>query len=581
MSARVIAATTALLLAVALVNIWAMVRVYRDDAMNAMVDRGATLAAVAASAQEHASDLINAGVIDMESLSADARAKMQSGQGYRDTAFFHAVPVVAGWEAAQRAVAGQDVEFRTPAFHARNPLNKPAPGSITERLLNQLTQAGAEGDTVWALDDTGSTLHYMRAIRLDESCMKCHGDPEKYDSPTAEGAVDGLDSLGFRMEGWQPGDIHGAYEVVIPTGRMKAATAAFVTWSGAITAGGVLSSIGLITWLMHRLVRRPLSRLERVMEGVAGGDLTCKSGIESDDEIGSIARWFDKTVRSLNRLVGELADTVQRVAEASTRIAASTDKMAEGVHRQEEHAIQVASAVDEMAASVTEVARKGSDAAQAATEAGKDAGEGGAIVGKTVERMRGIAQDVSESARAVQSLGAKGEDIGRIITVINDIADQTNLLALNAAIEAARAGEHGRGFAVVADEVRKLAERTTKATEEVARSIREIQSETSAAVTRMQQGTESVNSGVQLAGDAGRALDRIVRSSGTLRDLVESIAAATEEQSSASEEIARSISEIKRVTGDSAAGAQEAARAAANLSQQAERLQEMISRFTI
>ncbi|MFO0492942.1 MAG: methyl-accepting chemotaxis protein, partial [bacterium] len=212
---------------------------------------------------------------------------------------------------------------------------------------------------------------------------------------------------------------------------------------------------------------------------------------------------------------------------------------------------------------------------------GKDAHDGGEVVQQTVIEMKGIAQQVNESAGAVSSLGKKSEQIGQIIGVINDIADQTNLLALNAAIEAARAGEHGRGFAVVADEVRKLAERTQKATEEVAQSIREIQTETTTAVSKMQAGTTKVTAGVELAASAGSALSKITASSQNLRAMVQSIAAAAEEQSAASGEIAKNVERINAVTRESTQGATQSASAASQLSAQAETLQQLVGKFKI
>ena len=197
------------------------------------------------------------------------------------------------------------------------------------------------------------------------------------------------------------------------------------------------------------------------------------------------------------------------------------------------------------------------------------------------ERTAGIRQAVDASATTIRELESSTAEIGRIVTVIHDIASQTNLLALNAAIEAARAGEEGRGFAVVADEVRKLAERTTKATEEVARSIREIQDGTVGAVKLIEAGSQRVTKGVELANGAGQALGRITQSSDGLTGMVQSIAAATEQQSAAAEEISRRVEQIAVVTRESSEGAGQASQAAAQLSVQAERLQSLVNRFKV
>jgi methyl-accepting chemotaxis protein len=200
-------------------------------------------------------------------------------------------------------------------------------------------------------------------------------------------------------------------------------------------------------------------------------------------------------------------------------------------------------------------------------------------VQQTLEGMQAIAAVVNESATAITELGKRSDQIGEIIGVINDIADQTNLLALNAAIEAARAGEHGRGFAVVADEVRKLAERTTQATKEVADSIKAIQSETTGAVRKMNAGTEKVQAGVKLAEQAGSVLAGIVEGSGKVASMIQTIAAASEEQSAAAEQISKNVDQINAVTTQAAQGASQAAAAATQLSAKSEQLQRLVGQF--
>ena len=242
---------------------------------------------------------------------------------------------------------------------------------------------------------------------------------------------------------------------------------------------------------------------------------------------------------------------------------------------------QVSSAVEEMSSTIQDVAGKGADAAGVAQSAGSRAQHGGQTVSRTAEGINQLAEVVRGATDAVGDLGHRAEQIGQIIDVINDIADQTNLLALNAAIEAARAGEHGRGFAVVADEVRKLAERTTGATAEVAESITAIQERTKDAVERMKSGNERAEQGVTLAGEAGDSLREIVAGAEQVVGAINSIAAATEEQASASEQISRSVEGIRSVARQSAEGVEQAASAASELSNKAEHLAEMIARFRL
>jgi methyl-accepting chemotaxis protein len=347
--------------------------------------------------------------------------------------------------------------------------------------------------------------------------------------------------------------------------------------------GGAFVIGTLLSIFTARSITRPINELIARLKDIAEGegDLTRRVDENRADELGTLGKWFNQFVSRVQSIIRDVADSTRQVAAASTEIAASAEEMAAGLKNQEEQTTQVSAAVEEMAQSVTEVAKKGADAAKAAQEAGNDATQGGSVVESTVSEMRAISEQVTESAKAVADLGKKSEAIGQIIGVINDIADQTNLLALNAAIEAARAGEHGRGFAVVADEVRKLAERTTQATEEVSRSIREIQGETGRAVERINVGTERVGKGVELASSAGLALKRIVSGSQSVQSMVHSIAAAAEEQSAASEQIARSVESISAVTRESNQAASQSAQAAAELSTHAEKLNALIGKFKV
>ncbi len=212
---------------------------------------------------------------------------------------------------------------------------------------------------------------------------------------------------------------------------------------------------------------------------------------------------------------------------------------------------------------------------------GKVAKEGGEVVAQTVNKMKDIATVVKQSAENIEKLGESSKQIGEIISVIDDIADQTNLLALNAAIEAARAGEQGRGFAVVADEVRKLAERTTEATKQIASMIKGIQSETQEAVNAMKKGNDEVNSGIALADKAGQALNQILESTQEVQMMISKIAVASEEQSSTSEEIAKNVNSISHVTNDATKRIQEIAKSSEEMAKLTDNLKDLVSQFKI
>jgi methyl-accepting chemotaxis protein len=363
--------------------------------------------------------------------------------------------------------------------------------------------------------------------------------------------------------------------------RKNAAVAQLMVTSWVTLGTTLVIGAGVAFWLSRSMSRRIVTAAGRAKE-IAGSDLTGAALNESgSDELTELTRSMNQMSTSLRAIVGDLAGSAREVAAASTQIAASSEEISAGLQQQESQVTQISSAAEEMSAAATDIARKAADANQDAENAGKAAAAGAETVTGAVDGMKRIAESVTATSTSVQELGKRGEQIGQIIEVISDIADQTNLLALNAAIEAARAGEHGRGFAVVADEVRKLAERTAKATDEVSASITAIQTETSTAVTRMKSGTEEVERGVASATEAGSSLDGIVTQTQTVGSSIRSIAAAAEEQSAATEQVSRSVEQISSMARQASAGASQAASAAAQLSQKAESLQAIVQRFKL
>ncbi|MBB6428806.1 methyl-accepting chemotaxis protein [Algisphaera agarilytica] len=360
-----------------------------------------------------------------------------------------------------------------------------------------------------------------------------------------------------------------------------AASSAANTMLAFAAATGLIVLLGVAgAWFIMRSINRPIGKLVATINEIqTTNNLNLTADTSAKGEVGQLAGSFNEFVGTLRDIIGQVSQSSEEVAAAATEVAACSDELARGMGEQSSQVMSMSAAIEEMSASVVEVARQASDAAGDADQAGSVAREGQGVVRQTVDGMQSIKDAVTHSAQAVSELGKRGEQIGEIIAVINDIADQTNLLALNAAIEAARAGEHGRGFAVVADEVRKLADRTTQATDEISQSIIAIQKDTTSAVGRMNTGTDQVNHGVETATQAGTSLEQIVGTSESLATKVQSIAAAAEEQSSAAQEVALGIEQINTVSSYSLEGTRQANKASDHLSRKAEELRELVSRF--
>ncbi|MFK7759464.1 MAG: methyl-accepting chemotaxis protein [Phycisphaerales bacterium] len=355
----------------------------------------------------------------------------------------------------------------------------------------------------------------------------------------------------------------------------------------AMTRGIIMNSFFIgcfvipLAWFFSRSFAKPIKAIVGAMEQFSQGKLNSRTDLHRGDELGQLATAVNEMGSNLAQVIGEVQDSATEVASAANEIASGAEEMAAGMDEQRGQTSQVSAAVEEMSASVTEVAKKSADASAKSQDGGDQAVKGGATVQETVQGMNAISDTVNDSVSAVTKLGDRSEEIGQIIGVINEIADQTNLLALNAAIEAARAGEHGRGFAVVADEVRKLAERTTNATKEVADSIQSIQEETKLAIERMESGKDRVDMGVGLAKDAGLALEEIVCGAREIVPMIQEIAAAAEEQAAAANEIAMNVERIDAVAMESSQSVSQVAQGAVTLSEKSDVLQRLVSRFEI
>lgn len=325
----------------------------------------------------------------------------------------------------------------------------------------------------------------------------------------------------------------------------------------------------------------PIKAGADVLEIMATGDLRARVEADYKGEHAKIKNSINKLGDSLEKVIMQVSEAIQSTASASNQISTSTEEMSAGAQEQSTQAAEVAASVEQMTKTILENSRNASLASDAAKQAGTVATQGGEVLKQTITGMNQIATLVTQAAQTVSALGENSNKIGEIVQVINDIADQTNLLALNAAIEAARAGEQGRGFAVVADEVRKLAERTTKATKEIAEMIKTIQHDTDGAVESINHGKIEAEKGTEMAKLAGSSLDKIISSSQEVEDIITQVASGNEEQATAAEQISRNIESISSVTYQSASGVEQVARASENLNNMTEDLQNLIQQFKV
>lgn len=343
---------------------------------------------------------------------------------------------------------------------------------------------------------------------------------------------------------------------------------------------GVLVGAGL-SFVIPKNIVSSINALSAFSKSFGQGDLTVRTHFAARDEIGVMAQDFEKAARNLQSIILQVSDNAQVLSEHSNDLSQTVDRNTDNIQKQRQYTEQVATAMNEMAATVVEVARNATQAASAANDANVQSVAGNNVVSKAVNSINSLANEIDQASTVIKQLESDVKGIGAILDVIRSVSEQTNLLALNAAIEAARAGEHGRGFAVVADEVRTLASRTQASTNEIQTMIEKLQAGAEKAVVTMGTSHKMAGESVKLASESGEALEAIIQSVIVINDMNSHISTATDQQSSVAEEVNQSIVTINSLSEETVEAATETSSASSGVSTLADELRQAVSKFKV
>ncbi|NVK01106.1 MAG: methyl-accepting chemotaxis protein [Oceanospirillaceae bacterium] len=513
-------------------------------------------------------DAIESGMDD-NALMSNSTAEIQRMWDVADAIMETRIGVLRGLQALSQILGGAELEKREPVVF-----------SGVEQAQEEAA-ALVELESVLARRSIDTQVVDLIAFDIDELAADAVGTLEAFKKfsateRTMRAALDELLVYIGEIEEVADGKVEGQLSIAEDA----------ITWANTLVGIAIvvgLAFAGLSAWLSRRMVIAPIQAVAEKLNDIskAGGDLTQRLEFNSADEIGELANGFNGFLAKTRDIILQVKGSADKVLEESRALVSVIDEANRGAQNQKGQTEQVASAVTEMVATVSEVSGYAQSAAEVSRGAGQRAEAGRGLMHETSTQIHLLADDMAEASSTIDQVKASTESIGTVLDVIQTIAEQTNLLALNAAIEAARAGEHGRGFAVVADEVRTLASRTQDSTEEIQRMIEELQSAANSAVAVIQKSQSASDATSEKAKLTGESIQEIVDAVHEIDGINQQIAASTSQQEAAANMIGQSAEEIHVIADDTAGKAMAAQQSLEQLQAQAERMRQVVSQFVV
>jgi methyl-accepting chemotaxis protein len=489
---------------------------------------------------------------------------------------------IGAWLDARAAVERDGLRIGVVGFESLDSRDGGSDGGFRSRMFSELRDSmRTSGDgTLTRVDHETNSLHFMRAIRGAHSCNECRSVTGMRDGlSVATSAVHPTSAASGDLD-LRPGEIAGAFEVIVPLAVIDE-QAAIRSWTVAAWAMVVAGAgVGIFAIVLRRIMGTRLRVLVETVEALERGELTRRGSIAGSDEIGRIGRGLRLISMRLRASVAEVAGVTREVAAVSARLTSMEPADGTAASNTSADRARLAAVMSEISSGLSVLAKTGQKACVAASEYASAGSESAAVIERASAEIMEVKESAAPSKASVAAIGERGDCIAQLATLIGELSDQTNLLALNAAIEAARAGDDGRGFAMVAQEVRRQAELTTRASEEVTIAINELRREASIIVEGIEAARERIDNGAAVLGTASEAATRIVGSSHAAADVVRSIASEVEARGVTADELARSLGACIANERSSEVES-ERALAAAVLCEQSEKLQSLIARFRL